>query len=116
MGLSMDAEFNLTFKEYLQSKQKLREAIQAVPHQKKEYLVTKYCKLVVGESKDEKEQISLKPNNKIIVEWLYHDVDAPTAVNITFEGVCNEVDSEDHRTYWQSYKLQRWLLRNAERI
>ncbi len=105
---------NLTFKEYLQSKQALREAVQETPHQKKEYLVTKYCKLVVGESKDNKEQVSLKPNNRIIVEWLYEDLDAPSAVNITFEGVCETVDSENHSSYWQSYKLQRWLLRNTE--
>ncbi len=105
---------NLTFKEYLQSKQKLREAVQEIPQQKKEYIVTKYCKLVVGESKDEKEQVNLKPNHKIIVEWLYEEIDEPTAVNITFEGVCPEVDTENHSTYWQSYKLQRWLLRNTE--
>jgi hypothetical protein len=112
MGLMMDT--NLTFKEYLQSKEKLREAVQETPHTKKEYTVTKYCKLVVGESKDEKEQVNLKPNNKVIVEWLYEDIDAPTVVNIMFEGVCDEVDAENHKTYWQSYKLQRWLLRNAE--
>ncbi len=105
---------NLSFKEYLRSKQQLREAIHDTPQQTKEYLVTKYCKLVVGESKDDKEQINLKPNHKIIVEWLYEDMDSPTAVNITFEGVCSEVDSDNHSSYWQPYKLQRWLLRNTE--
>ena len=110
----MSTDLNLTFKEYLQSKQQLREAIQEIPHQTKEYLVTKYCKLVVGESKDDKEQVNLKPNNKIIVEWLYEDMDTPTVVNIMFEGVCPDVDSENHSSYWQSYKLQRWLLRNTE--
>ena len=107
-------ENNLTFKEYLRSKEKLREAVQETPQQKKEYIVTKYCKLVVGESKDDKEQVNLKPNNKIIVEWLYENMDEPTPVNIKFDGVCTEVDSEDHNTYWQSYKLQRWLLRNTK--
>lgn len=107
---------NLTFKEYLKSKETLREAINDTPKQKKEYLISKYCKLVVGESKEEKEQINLKPSNKIIVEWLYADIDEPTPLNIMFEGVCSEVDSEKHATYWQSYKLQRWLLRNTEHI
>ena len=105
---------NLTFREYLRSKEQLREAVNETPHQKKEYLVTKYCKLVVGESKDNKEQVNLKPNNKVIVEWLYEDMDEPTPVNIRFAGVCEEVDNENHATYWQSYKLQRWLLRNTE--
>ncbi len=104
----------ITFKEYLLTKDKLREAVQETPHQKKEYIVTKYCKLVVGESKDDKEQVNLKPNNKIIIEWLYENIDEPTPINIMFDGVCPDVDSENHATYWQSYKLQRWLLRNTE--
>ncbi len=104
----------MTFKEYLRTKDTLREAVQETPKQEKEYVVTKYCKLVVGESKDEKEQVNLRPSNKIIVEWLYEDIDEPTPVNIKFDGVCTEVDSENHATYWQSYKLQRWLLRNTE--
>jgi len=105
--------FELTFRQYLQSKDALREAVNETPQQTKEYLVTKYCKLVVGESKDNKEQINLKPNNKVIVEWLYDDIDNPSITNITFEGVCDSIDSEDHTTYWQTYKLQRWLLRNT---
>jgi len=105
--------YNLTFKEYLNSKDRLREALKETPQQTKEYVVTKYCKLVVGESKDDKEQINLKPNNKVIVEWLYDDIDNPTITNITFEGICDSIDNENHSTYWQTYKLQRWLLRNT---
>jgi hypothetical protein len=103
----------LTFKEYLESKERLREAIAVTPKQTIQYTVKKYCKLVVGESKDEKEQINLKPNQKIIVEWLYNDIDNPTPKKIIFEGVCPNIDSEDHSTYWQPQKLQKWLLRNT---
>ena len=105
--------FNLTFKEYLKSKQELRAAIEKTPQQITEYTVDKYCKLMVGESKDDKEMVILKPNQKIIVEWLYNDIDNPTAVNITFEGVCEKVDSEEHKSYWQPQKLQKWLQRNT---
>jgi len=104
---------NLTFKEYLESKEKLREAIKVTPKQTVEYTVYKYCKLVVGESKDEKEQVNLKPNQKIIVEWLYNDIDNPTPLNITFEGVCPDIDSLEYNSYWQPQKLQKWLLKNT---
>ncbi len=105
--------FNLTFKEYLKSKQELRAAVEKTPQQITEYTVDKYCKLMVGDSKDDKEMIILKPNQKIIVEWLYDDIDNPTATNIKFEGVCSKVDSEDHNSYWQPAKLQKWLQRNT---
>ncbi len=103
----------LTFKEYLKSKDLLRAAFEKTPQQITEYTVNRYCKLVVGESKDDKELIILKPNQKIIVEWLYANVDKPTAINIKFSGVCPAVDSENHNTYWQSQKLQKWLQRNT---
>jgi len=105
--------YNLTFKEYLESKDKLREAIKETPQQATEYSVSKYCRLVVGESKEEKEQINLKPNQTIVVEWLYNDIDNPTPVKITFEGVCPNIDTTDYNTYWQPEKLQKWLTKNT---
>lgn len=104
---------NLTFKEYLKSKEKLRAAIKETPQQITEYAVSKYCKLIVGESKDEKEQINLKPNQTIIVEWLYNDIDNPTPIKITFEGVCSNIDSSEYNSYWQPHKLQKWLRKNT---
>ena len=104
---------NLTFKEYLESKERLREAIKVTPQQTTEYAVSKYCKLVVGESKNEKEQINLKPNQTIMVEWLYNDIDNPTPIKIVFEGICPNVDSNEYKTYWQSQKLQSWLKKNT---
>jgi len=104
---------NLTFKEYLESKERLREAIKETPQQTTRYTVDKYCKLIVGESKDEKEQINLKPNQTIVVEWLYNDIDNPTPVKIMFEGVCPNIDSLEYNSYWQPQKLQKWLLKNT---
>ncbi len=105
--------FNLTFKEYLKSKEELRTAFEKTPQQITEYTVSKYCKLMVGESKDDKEMVILKPNQKIVVEWLYEDIDNPTAIKIMFEGVCAKVDTEDHHSYWPVGKLQKWLQRNT---
>jgi len=78
-----------------------------------EYTVNAYCKLMVGESIDYKEMVILKPNQKIIVEWLYNDIDNPSAINIKFEGVCEKVDLGEHKSYWPSQKLQKWLQRNT---
>lgn len=103
----------LTFKEYLESKEKLREALRNTPQRDAEYVVRKYCKLVVGESKEVKEYVALKPNQKILVEWVYNNLDNPTVVGIRFDGV-RDIDSEDEfLTYWDGIKLQKWLLRNT---
>lgn len=103
----------LTFKEYVESKERLREAVKNTPQQEVQYTVRKYCKLVVGESKDEKEQINLKPNQTITVSWLYENFDNPTPLSITFNGV-KSVDSEQvFSTSWAGFRLERWLMRNA---
>lgn len=106
-------KINFTFKDYLASKEKLVEAIKLTPKQTVKYDVNKYCKLVVGESKDEKEQINLKPNQTIVVDWLYEDIDNPTPLKITFENVCPTINSKEYTNYWQARKLQKWLLRNT---
>ena len=103
----------LTFKEYIASKQQLREAVKSTPRQEITYTVRKYCKLVVGEHKEEKEQINLKPDQTITVKWLYEDFDNPTPLSIVFEGV-DAIDSDNtFNTSWQGFRLERWLSRNA---
>lgn len=105
--------FELTFKQYLESKEKLREAVKNTPQRVAQYSVRKYCKLPIGESKEDKGQINLKPKHKIIVEWLYVDVDNPTPVNLRFEGIENVDADQEFATFWSGSKLQKWLLRNA---
>ncbi len=103
----------LTFKEYVASKERLREAVKNTPQQEVKYTVRKYCKLVVGESKETKEQINLKPEQTITVKWLYDDVTNPTPQSIIFEGV-KSIDSDKvFNTSWQGFRLERWLMRNA---
>jgi len=103
----------LSFKEYLDSKQKLREAIEKTPRRTGQYSVRKYCKLIIGESKEDKSQITLKPNQKISVDWLYEDIDNPTPVGIKFDGIDDIDNSQSFETYWQGKKLLKWLARNA---
>lgn len=106
-------EVKLSFKEYLASKEKLREAVSKTPQRVATYSVRKYCKLIIGESKEEKSQITLKPNQKITIDWLYEDIDNPTPVSLKFGGVKNVADEDMFNTYWQGAKLLKWLARNA---
>ena len=103
----------LTFKEYLASKERLREAITKIPRQTSEYSTRKYCKLVIGESKDSKEYISLKPNQTILVEWLYDNVENPTVLSIKFDNVDNVDPSDEYETFWKGKRLLNWLARNS---
>jgi hypothetical protein len=103
----------LTFKEYLDSKEKLREAVSKTPQRTATYNVRKYCKLIVGESKDSKDQVALKPTHRIVVDWLYEDIDNPTIVSITFEGVKEILPDDEFNTYWDGVKLMKWLNRNT---
>lgn len=104
----------LTFKEYLNSKEQLREsAVTSTPQQTLSYAVRKYCKLAVGETKSVREYVNLKPKQRIVVEWLYTDIDNPTPINLKFEGVNDVNPDELHPTFWQGTKLMAWLTRNA---
>ena len=105
----MSSNTNLTFKQYLASKEKLREAIKNTPKQSVRYTVNKYCKLVVGESKEEKEYVNLKPKHTICVDWLYEDIDNPTPLKISFDTD----QPHDSKTFWQGAKLMKWLNRNT---
>lgn len=103
----------LTFKQYLVSKEQLREAVKSTPQRTAEYVIRKYSKIAIGESKDDRKYVAVKPKHKIVVEWLYNDVDNPTPVNLRFEGL-DDVDPElEHLTFWSGSKLVKWLYRNA---
>lgn len=101
----------LTFKQYLESKEQLREAIKNTPVSIVEYEVRKYCSLPVGETEQEKTLISLKPKQKIIVEWRYDHIDNPTPEYILISGCQTFCEDEKQQTYWTGTKLQKWLLR-----
>jgi hypothetical protein len=103
----------ITFKQYLDSKQKLIEAVKKVPERTATYRVRKYCKLIVGENKGQKNQITLKPNYNIEVQWLYEDINNPTPINIKFSGIKDIDESQEFNTYWQGKKLLKWLIRNT---
>ena len=54
----------LPFKQYLESKEKLRKALNETSKITRIYKVKKYCKLPINEN-DKKEYLPLKPNDTI---------------------------------------------------
>ncbi len=109
----MTTKKKLTFKEYFNTKEQLLEAVKRTPKRTAEYTVRKYCKLPVGESKDTREYIPLKPKQVITVDWLYEDIDNPTPMGLRFQNVKNVEATNLYPTFWERQKLLKWLLRNA---
>ena len=101
----------LTFKQYLESKQQLRKAIENTPVSIVEYEVRKYCTLVLGETEDEKNLVSLKPKQKLLIEWRYDHIDNPTPEYIKIVGSQTLGEDDKQSTYWSGVKLQKWLQR-----
>lgn len=103
----------LTFKQYLESKEQLLKAIENTPVTVVEYEVRKYCTLTVNE---DTEAISLKPKNKIIVEWRYDDIHNPTPIFAKFKGVKKLDETEQYDIEIPRLKLQKFLSRHTTAI
>ncbi len=99
----------LTFKDYLDSKAKLREAIKETPIASSSYRVKKYCKLRIGETRETRKEVALKPKQTVIVEWRYDDIDNPEPLSVTLESI----SSDSTPVYWSGQKLKSWLSKNA---
>lgn len=99
----------LTFKQYMESKAKLLEAIKETPVATSCYVVKRYCKVRVGETKEDRQEVALKPNNRILVEWRYDDIENPEPESITFD----DESPEEFPVYWSGAKLSDWLSKNA---
>lgn len=88
-------------------------AINEHPIQTVTYDVVSYCKLIVGEKAD-KQQVSLKPKQSIIVEWEYADINTvPEPISIRFENVKDIDESDEFVTYWTGNKFKSWLNKNT---
>lgn len=106
----------LTFKQYLASKDQLREAIKQTPVRKAEYVMRKYCKLPVGESKDDKQYIALKPKQHLIVEWNHRELENPDLMSICFKDVDEISNTEEFKSFWSDDRFKKWLLRNTREL
>lgn len=99
----------LSFKQYLNSKEKLRRAISETPVVSTTYVVRKYCRIRLGESRDHRKEVSLKPKQRIIVEWQYDDLNNPKPLSV----VLDDVSPIEHSVYWAGSKLRGWLSKNT---
>jgi hypothetical protein len=106
----------LTFKQYLETKHQLVEALDKTPKHKIKYKINKYCKIVVGESKDHKEYINLKPKNHIIVEWLYEDENNPSIHSILLPDVSGISPEDEFETFWPKERFSKWLSKNTNEL
>jgi hypothetical protein len=100
---------HLTFKQYLESRAQLLKAIENTPIAVLEYDIRKYCTIQVGESEDEKQLISLKPKNKLIVEWSYEDINDPEPISVRLST------NESFDVFWSGEKMKKWLVRHASK-
>lgn len=104
-------KINLSFKDYLDAKERLKLAGESCPRTKKLYEVRKYCKLPLLESihEDEKHYITLKPKDKIEILWEYESIEnpSPKQITLTFD--------EDQIMYfaWSEAKIKKWINSSA---
>lgn len=105
---------NITFKEYLKSKEQLTEAFRQTPISLHKYVITKYCSLRLGESKEEQIIVDLRPQQLLLIEWEYNNNHEQKFISsISIKG--NKQVSEDavFTTYLPPEKIKKWLDRNT---
>lgn len=100
-----------SFKQYLQSKQVLVEALKNTPHTTTQYVMRKYCKLPTTD--ETTPEISLKPKHIIIVECSWPSYQTPTIHAITFLNVENVDSTKKFILPWKNDKILSWLDKNT---
>jgi hypothetical protein len=103
----------LTFKQYVESRNQLLKAIENVPVTIIEYEVRKYCTLTLGECAEESVVFNLKPKQKLQVRWMCQNPLLPIPESIKVLNTDVLVEAEEHPTFWNSDKLQKWLIRHT---
>jgi len=98
---------HLTFKEYLDSKEQLIDSLKNEPIAIKEYVVSNYCKISLGESIKDKNVLMLKPNDTVNVEWNYTDKNAPQCLSVMIENTT-------YGMYWKNDKITKWIQKNTK--
>lgn len=101
----------LTFKEYWESKEVLKQAVDATPIQEREYIITKYCKIPVYKDGSILE-VALKPNQRINITWLYEDLNNPQAQQICFNDP--NIEDRPYKSGVANTKLAKWVQRNTK--
>jgi hypothetical protein len=108
----------LSFATYLESKSKLYEALKRDPIHEATYRVNKYCRIVVGENKVDREYINLKPKQIINIKWKYVDIDGiPEPVSIQIPHLNESTnDTNTFPTFQTGERLLTWIHNNAREM
>lgn len=104
-------------KEFIDSKQQLLQALTRDPIHEAKYEVTKYCKMPVGESKETKQYIPLKPKQILTIKWKYNNdnlEETPTPLSVNFSFITEDVSTHD--IFQSGEKMRKWLTTNAHEI
>lgn len=99
-------DYKLTFKQYLQSKQQLRNAVNFTPKTTNNYIVNKYCALSVNEHIN---HVKLKPSHKLNIKWLHENINYPTPINVI-------INQNKYTPKWTNQRFLRWLTKNTTLI
>lgn len=99
----------LSFKEYFESKQKLKSAGDNCPRYFSLYEVNKYCKIPLSENpnEDERVYIALKPKDKIKILWELLDFENPIPKHITV--IDEDLEETKYHFTWNLPKINKWL-------
>ena len=104
----------LSFKEYIESKKQLIEAIERSPIQSHTYKIIKYCKLGI-DIDGKKTDVLLKPKQTISVSWSYRDVhDAnPTPISVSFHDLPNMDEMDKYNFVLPPNRVSAWIDSNT---
>lgn len=100
----------ISFKQYFESKQRLKAAGEDCPKYFQEYVVSKYCKLPLLEdiNSEEKVYVALKPKDKVEIFWEVTDLVHPIP---RYVKIISEEVVEDKKFFfsWNLMRVNKWL-------
>lgn len=99
-----------SFKEYLESKELLKLALDDAPKVKEIYEVEKYCNLPFLEADGSTSQVKLKPKDWIEILW----ESTPTEKNP--KSFCLVVEGEVKSFAWSNAKVRSWVSKMTRQI
>jgi hypothetical protein len=100
-----------SFKEYIESKELLKLALEDAPKVKEIYEIEKYCSVPVLEADGEKTYVKFKPKDLIEILW----ENAPEDPTPKYFTVITEGD--DQKTFaWSNAKIKAWVNKTTKQL
>lgn len=107
----------INFKQYLESvKSELREAMDSSPQLLEDtHIVQSHCKIRVGEDKDSRETLLLRPSEKLRI--FSHILEDNTKIpsHLIVEQSKKLDDNHQYPLYWSNKKITEWLNKHTKK-